>query len=200
MAKRKRKRKNNNINKIMLLFVLVLIVLYLIGQYCPQLIIIILLIIIFIPIYKIYIYFKKKRDEKRYKAERLMRTQTIDAILLEFFSNPYEFEKYIAELFEHMGYETNVTSKSNDGGKDIIMIKDNNKYVVEVKLYNINNKIGRDKIQKLHSAMIDSNANSAFFVTTSDFTKNAREYANKFDIKLINGDVLAKIVQNIANT
>ena len=75
------------------------------------------------------------------------------------------------------------------------MTKDGNKSIVEVKLYSIGNKIGREKIQKLHSAMIDCKADYAYFVTTSDFTSNAVEYAKKFGIRLINGDSLAKMVQ-----
>lgn len=198
-----KKRKNNQLDNFMikillflLLFLLFIMFIAFIGTFYPQIINFVYLAVIGIPAYIIYKFIKKKYNEKQYKAERLKRMQTIDAIRLEFRSNPYEFEKFVAELFGYMGYSTQVTSKSNDGGKDIIMFKDNRKYVVEVKLYDINNKIGREKIQKLHSAMIDSKANGgAFFVTTSDFTKNAEEYAAKYNIKLVNGDKLAKIVQ-----
>ncbi len=41
------------------------------------------------------------------------------------------------------------------------MYKDGMKYVVEVKLYSEHNKIGREKIQKLQGAMLDSVADSA---------------------------------------
>ena len=75
------------------------------------------------------------------------------------------------------------------------MFKDGKKSIVEVKLYAIGNKIGREKIQKLHSAMIDSKACEAYFVTTSEFTANAIEYAQKFGIQLIDGEALANMVQ-----
>ena len=32
----------------------------------------------------------------------------------------YEFEKFVAELFEEIGYETEVTPRSNDQGVNII--------------------------------------------------------------------------------
>lgn len=34
--------------------------------------------------------------------------------------SPYEFETYIAKLFENIGYDVEQTPASNDGGKDII--------------------------------------------------------------------------------
>lgn len=74
------------------------------------------------------------------------------------------------------------------------MYKDNYKYVVEVKLYNPTHKISRGKIQKLHSAMIDCNADEAVFVTTSDYTKNSIQYANKHGIRIINGNRLVELI------
>lgn len=98
-----------------------------------------------------------------------------------------------------MGYKTKVTSPTNDRGKDIIMWKNNTKYVVEVKLYAIKYKVGRPKIQKLHSAMIDSDADVAIYVTTSDYTEPAKKYAEKFKIKLINGQHLVKKINIITH-
>jgi restriction endonuclease Mrr len=75
------------------------------------------------------------------------------------------------------------------------MWKDNLKHVVEVKLYSSRNKIGREKIQKLHSAMIDSDAHKAIFVTTSDFASTSVEYAHKHGIELVNSSKLFKLIQ-----
>ena len=78
------------------------------------------------------------------------------------------------------------------------MFKGNIKCVVEVKLYAIGNKIGREKIQKLDSAMRHTKSNFAYFVTTSEFTSNAIEYAHECGIKLIDGNLLARMVQETA--
>ena len=123
---------------------------------------------------------------------------TIDDIIKKYRKNPTQFEEYVASLYHNLGFgRITVTPPSNDGGKDIVMYKDTEKYVVEVKLYAADNKIGREKIQKLHSAMIDSKADRAIFVTTSDFTAPARDYAKKFDIDLVNGLELVELIQSI---
>jgi HJR/Mrr/RecB family endonuclease len=133
--------------------------------------------------------FNKRSLAKRYS--------TIGQLIKEYEMNPTDFEHYIANLYSFLGYKTKVTPAVNDRGKDIEMWKDNMKYVVEVKLYSSQNKIGREKIQKLHSAMIDSNADKAIFVTTSDFATTAIEYANKHGIELVNSNKLVSIINAV---
>lgn len=144
--------------------------------------------------YKVIVKKKSKEAILQKKIKELERTSTIGGLFNEFASNPQGFEKYIADLYTQLGYEAYVTKGSNDGGKDVVMNKDGKKYVVEVKLYATNNKIGRERIQKLHSAMIDENANGAIYITTSDFTTPAREYAEKFGIELITSNELVGII------
>ena len=43
--------------------------------------------------------------------------------------------------------------------------------------------------------MLDSEADGAFFVTTSDFTQNAVIYAGKHEISLLNGYLLGRFVR-----
>lgn len=150
--------------------------------------------ILLIPLIVIALYFFVK-----YKQEVIMarRFHSIDSLLEEYKSNPYEFEHYIADLYHLMGYKTVVTSKTNDRGKDIIMWKNGLKYVVEVKLYAKERNIDRPKIQKFHSAMIDSDADGAIFVTTGGFNKNAKLYAEKFHIQIIDGYELIKLIEKV---
>jgi restriction system protein len=109
--------------------------------------------------------------------------------------NPYKFEYLIADMYASMGYKVYVTSKSNDGGKDIVMKFNNKKYIVEVKLYT--STIGRSKIQKFHSAKIDCNARKAIFITTSKFSKPAIAYANKHRVDIIDGDQLIVMLSTV---
>jgi len=45
----------------------------------------------------------------------------------------YEFEYYIANLLEALGFSTTVTSRSNDYGVDVIAEKSDSKYAIQVK-------------------------------------------------------------------
>lgn len=131
-------------------------------------------------------------SEKRKKRRRILQTRTMRDLMERY--NPYEFEHFIADLFELYGFHTRVTRATNDGGIDIEMRKDEETYVVEVKQYSENNKIGRDKIQKLDSAARHAQADHAIFVTTSSFTIPAMEYADELEIDLIDGKELFEMI------
>ena len=88
--------------------------------------------------------------------------------------HPRKFEFLVADVFQSLGYKATVTPGSNDGGKDIILRRETK--FVEVKRHN-QGTIGRPDIQKFHSALVDANAVGGYFVTLSNFNKNARQYA-----------------------
>ncbi|MDO5441879.1 MAG: restriction endonuclease [Bacillota bacterium] len=121
----------------------------------------------------------------------------IEKLINRFSREPLKFEQFVATLFSAMGYKTELTKGSGDGGKDIIMTKGRHKYAVEVKLYKQDHKVDRERIQKLHSAMIDIDADRGIFVTTSDFTEPAYDYADKYYITTINGTELSKLMKKL---
>ncbi|WP_147535955.1 restriction endonuclease [Bacillus marasmi] len=108
--------------------------------------------------------------------------------------DPFEFEKFVKGLYEMMGYKAILTSKTGDGGKDIILKKESDTLLVECKRYN-SKKVTRPEIQKFHSALIDMKAKKGFFVTTGEFTKTAIEYSKDKKIELINGNSLLSLLQ-----
>lgn len=149
-------------------------------------------------ILKLHFGIKRKKQKKETEEEYLETIDTVNELQKRFFLHPTEFEHYMAMIFHALGFDdVTVTSASNDGGKDIIMYKDGRKCIAEVKLYSREYLIGREKIQKLHSAMLDSDAATAVFVTTSDFTKTAMAYAGKHEIELINGFLLHRLIQEV---
>ena len=133
---------------------------------------------------------------KLFKSIKNRHYSRIEKLLRHFANHPYDFEEFIADLYKTKGFDTELTTGASDGGKDIIMTKGRHKYAVEVKLYNQSHKVDRERIQKLHSAMIDIDADRGIFVTTSDFTDPAYEYADKYNIETINGEDLSKMIKN----
>lgn len=185
-----KRRKNDAFYKLFMSVFIIYIFIYLI-KYLLNNVWLLSLPIIAITL---YLYINQKKKE-----ELINCYQTIESLFERYKNNPTDFEHYVADLYHLMGYKTKVTSKTNDGGKDIIMWKDGKKSVVEVKLYAKTNLVDRPKIQKLHSAMIDSEADDAIFVTTSNFTEPAIRYANKFNIRMVNGIELTKLIYTINN-
>lgn len=127
------------------------------------------------------------------RKTRKFQKLTIDEILTEY--TPYQFEEYIAGLFRALGCSAKTTSKSNDGGFDVVYRNSQNqKGIIEVKQYAVQHKVGRPLIQKLHSAKIDARADIAIFLTTSSFTAEAQKYAKRHQIRLIDGSALSRLI------
>ena len=93
-----------------------------------------------------------------------------------------EFEVFISELFEKEGYEVKVTNRTRDGGFDIICKKKRpTKLVllVECKHYCDGNKVNVQLVRGLYGVHCAQGANQSILVTTSTFTKPARDFANE---------------------
>ncbi|MCM3363763.1 restriction endonuclease [Niallia sp. Sow4_A1] len=139
---------------------------------------------------------ERKRELEEYKKRQIQQMQ--DKAKLDEIKNmdAFEFERFIKEMFELIGYKGKLTPKTNDGGKDIILKDGKDILLVECKRYT-SKKVSRTEIQKLHSAIIDMNAKKGYFVTTSEYSKYAIDYAANKEIELINGDQLINMLKNI---
>ncbi|WP_066309219.1 restriction endonuclease [Bacillus sp. FJAT-29814] len=109
---------------------------------------------------------------------------------------PFEFEKYIRDLFSMKGYETTLTPITGDGGKDIILRKGNDILIVECKRYNAT-KVTRPDIQKFHSAIMDMEAKEGLYVTTGYFTAPAIKYVLDKPIILIDLPRLLDLIEDV---
>lgn len=85
-----------------------------------------------------------------------------------------------ADLFEQMGFET---SKLNDGIADLLLYKDNIRYVVVIdeEGYAITN----DQIQKAIRAKNHYKTDLGLFISAGDLTDEIQEYANKNGVKIV---------------
>lgn len=108
-----------------------------------------------------------------------------------------EFEYFVADLFTELGYKAQVAQQTVDGDKDIILKKGRLKAIVECKRYKENNNISVKLIRQFHSVIMDTHSDRGYFVTTSDFTKEAYRYVEDKPIELINGENLMDLIQGI---
>ena len=129
----------------------------------------------------------EKYNDLCVQQQLLNQSSSISSIVNYFSQKPTDFEYLCAELFAHLGYTTKVTSKTNDGGYDIKLDREGLTSIVECKCYQQSNRIGRPVLQKLVGANSIAHADKMFFITTSDFSSAAIEYANHTGIELING-------------
>lgn len=136
---------------------------------------------------------KKKRLEKQ--KQLFACDATIQNIVDGYKDCPTEFEQMCAELFRKQGYQCKVTPKTNDGGYDISMQKEDTTAIAECKCYSVRHKVGRPEIQKLVGANVIQQAQKMFFITTSSFTPEARAYAKETEVTLVSGQQLLSMLQ-----
>jgi HJR/Mrr/RecB family endonuclease len=113
----------------------------------------------------------------------------------------YDFEVFVAKLWERYGWKTTVTSGSNDRGVDVISGKDTpfkQNHAIQVKRWGSGNKVGRPQIQQYSSLRHRENdIDFVVVVTTSSFTRQAKEEASNLDVKLVDGSDLYQVVSEV---
>ncbi|WP_423746635.1 restriction endonuclease [Haladaptatus sp. SPP-AMP-3] len=110
----------------------------------------------------------------------------------------YEFEQFIGDLWTQCGWTTTVTSGSNDRGVDIRATRDDyypRKQLIQVKCYDASNPVSGPDIQQYASLKLQTNnVDEVLIITTSRFTKPATELARDLNVKLIDGQILERII------
>lgn len=100
-----------------------------------------------------------------------------------------DFERLICRLLDAMAFRTELTKVSGDGGIDIIAVLDKpiigGKYLFQCKRYAPDNLVGASAVRDFCGAVSADRVVKGIFVTTSDFTLQAREFAEKAGIELI---------------
>ena len=132
-------------------------------------------------------------DENIKQAVRMIHTRLSDDLLDVILSkNPIFFEKLVLDLIEKMGYafdEESIvkTSYIGDEGIDGIIKEDRfgfNSIYVQAKRWK--GSVGRPEIQKFLGAVAGQGGTKGLFITTSKFTNEAIDFANKqLQVKLV---------------
>ncbi len=107
----------------------------------------------------------------------------------------WEFEKFVAKLFEKMGYKTRITKGSGDFGIDVIAKNGKDVVAIQVKRWGERQLVTPDIVQRTIGAMNRFGANKCMVITTSDFTVAAKEAAKGEPIELWDKEALHKFVK-----
>lgn len=99
------------------------------------------------------------------------------------------FEHEVRMLVEAFGYKAETTQPSHDYGVDVIAENQRRRVVIQCKLYG-RGRIGGETILKLVGSRVFFQATDALCITTSRFTKQAREIADKQNVRLVDQTIL----------
>ncbi len=116
-----------------------------------------------------------------------------------------DFERLVVQLLVRMGYGGSVKdagralTKGGDEGIDGTIKEDKlglDIIYIQAKKWQTGNTVGRPDIQKFVGALAGQGAKKGIFITTSSFSKEAREYIprNETKIVLIDGEELTQLM------
>ena len=107
---------------------------------------------------------------------------------------PEGFEEFVAELFEAMGYEVELSGGTGDEGADLRVTKKGLVGVVQCK-YHKKGVVGSPELQKFLGTVHHTKSHKGFFVTTRTFSLAAEKFIAEHPIELIDGPRLVELVQ-----
>jgi len=109
-----------------------------------------------------------------------------------------DFEKLIEALLTRMGFKTEMTSTTGDGGIDIIAVLDKaivgGRYLFQCKRFAPDNLVGAPMVRDFYGAVTADRAVKGILITTSEFTVQAREFARRVGVELIDLEQLQKLL------
>jgi hypothetical protein len=109
---------------------------------------------------------------------------------------PKDFETLIARLLVSMGLDVQVTKQTGDGGVDLLARSSEpitgGLFVVQCKRYS--GTVGEPVLRDLYGVMHHHRASKGILITTSNFTRQAREFAEGKPIDLVDGNSLRALL------
>lgn len=140
---------------------------------------------------------EKAADELH--AERI-ETDTRDFVIETLMSEleGVQFEYFVAHLLERMGYRTQVTQASGDGGFDVIAHRDPlglEPPIIKVQCKRTTSSIGGPDVQRLTGTLAPGGSELGLFVTLGSYSKDAQALGRtRQDLRLVNGNELVDLV------
>jgi restriction system protein len=106
-----------------------------------------------------------------------------------------EFGLLVGEAFRQRGYSVVETGDGADGGVDLILTKNGDRFLVQCKHWKSGARVSVMVVRELLGVMTSQKAKGGFVVASGGFTKDAEEFARQNGIKLIGRDELSRMIQ-----
>lgn len=110
-------------------------------------------------------------------------------------TNPFDYEKQIANILKDMGFNAYATKGSGDQGADVLATKNNVKFAIQCKMYS--GPVGNKAVQEVNAARNFYNCDYAVVVTNATYTKSAHIAAKACNVILLHESQLDKLLDYI---
>jgi restriction system protein len=108
-----------------------------------------------------------------------------------------DFERLVDEVFRRQGFVVSgFGGQGPDGGVDLGLTKNGQRYLVQCKHWR-KRQVGVTVVRELNGVVSAQGAHGGFVVTGGEFSREAREFADSCDIKLIDGPALENLIAEI---
>ncbi len=134
-------------------------------------------------------------EEVMSKTYESMKNQTTTELLEEIKScSPQFFEQLVVKIIVSMGYGGSLKEagqaigRVGDEGVDGVIKEDRlglDLIYLQAKLKRVESNVGRPDVQKFYGALQGKRAKKGIFITTTDFSNEARDYVKNIDNKIV---------------
>ncbi len=112
------------------------------------------------------------------------------------------FEEICASVFSALGFVAKTTAIGADGGIDIELYSKKHPEkiagIVQCKAWT-KSKVGIKSVRELYGVMAAGKVANGYFVTTSEFTKDAIEFSSAEGLRLIDGHTFLKLIGKLGD-
>ncbi|MFJ6785238.1 restriction endonuclease [Streptomyces yangpuensis] len=136
---------------------------------------------------------RREAEAEKARLAEQARIQAVRSMEAVWAMDPLQFEEYVAELCRRDGCtEVRRVGAANDLGADVIgRLPDGRKLVVQCKRYAKHRTVGSPDLQKFNgTARSEHGADVPLFVASCKFTKQARAFAARHGLVLVDVDLL----------
>lgn len=106
----------------------------------------------------------------------------------------FQFEAFLVEIFQTIGYDVKETKKTADQGADLFVNRFGKNMVIQAKNYT--GSVGNSAVQQAISAKAFYGCDEAMVVTNSYFTRSAKELASTAAVRLVDREGLQRYLDD----
>ena len=132
-----------------------------------------------------------------YESDLLAEDEDVTSITIEDVDemDGYQFEEFVAQLFQEMGYRTEVTSSSGDYGIDVIAKRKGLTIGIQAKRYS--DKVPNKAVQEVIAGITFYNLDQGLVITNNYYTKPAQNQAKGTNVLLWDRDMLLQKLREV---
>ena len=137
--------------------------------------------------------FDLKIKPKRPSSAPLSRTLVLANV------TPEQFEELVRRLYQQQGYDAKLTPPSRDGGVDVWAVKRTSTATerLAIQCKHQKSNVDRPTLDRLWGTVhSDHSVTQGVLVTSGDFTRDARRFAQGKRLKLIDGSALRRLMHD----